>query len=112
MRQQRRALVEMLGVLPLNGACHCTVYLAARSLSWLPSATSCVNGCLKVYSATWSNRFSRSGNRSMRAANTACTVAGTSSRSIGVTRAAMARFDAERTEAAKRAIWASGCKSW
>ena len=33
-------------------------------------------------------------------------------REIGVSRAAMARFDAERKEAAKRTIWASGCKSW
>ena len=26
--------------------------------------------------------------------------------------AAMRRFDAERREAAKRTIWASGCRSW
>jgi cation diffusion facilitator CzcD-associated flavoprotein CzcO len=31
---------------------------------------------------------------------------------IGVSQAAMTRFDAERREAAKRTIWASGCRSW
>jgi cation diffusion facilitator CzcD-associated flavoprotein CzcO len=31
---------------------------------------------------------------------------------ICASRTAMARFDAERVEAAKRTIWASGCKSW
>lgn len=31
---------------------------------------------------------------------------------IGPSRAAMARFDAERRDAATRTIWASGCKSW
>jgi cation diffusion facilitator CzcD-associated flavoprotein CzcO len=31
---------------------------------------------------------------------------------ICATAAAMQRFDAERVEAAKRTIWASGCKSW
>ncbi len=31
---------------------------------------------------------------------------------IGVSRAAMERFDAERREAAKTTIWATGCKSW
>jgi cation diffusion facilitator CzcD-associated flavoprotein CzcO len=33
-------------------------------------------------------------------------------REIGVSPAAMARFDADRKEAAKHTIWASGCKSW
>ena len=33
-------------------------------------------------------------------------------REISVSRAAMDRFDAERREAAKHTIWASGCKSW
>jgi cation diffusion facilitator CzcD-associated flavoprotein CzcO len=33
-------------------------------------------------------------------------------REIAVTRDAMARFDAERREAAKRTIWATGCRSW
>jgi cation diffusion facilitator CzcD-associated flavoprotein CzcO len=31
---------------------------------------------------------------------------------IGASREAMARFDAERREAAKNTIWNSGCKSW
>jgi cation diffusion facilitator CzcD-associated flavoprotein CzcO len=31
---------------------------------------------------------------------------------VSVTRAAMQRFDAERREAAKRTIWATGCRSW
>jgi len=33
-------------------------------------------------------------------------------REISVSTAAMERFDAERQEAAKRTIWASGCRSW
>jgi len=33
-------------------------------------------------------------------------------REISVSRAAMDRFDAERREAAKKTIWASGCRSW
>jgi len=33
-------------------------------------------------------------------------------REVSVSREAMARFDAERREAAKRTIWASGCRSW
>lgn len=31
---------------------------------------------------------------------------------ISVTHAAMQRFDAERREAAKRTVWATGCRSW
>jgi len=31
---------------------------------------------------------------------------------VSVTHAAMQRFDAERREAAKRTIWATGCRSW
>jgi cation diffusion facilitator CzcD-associated flavoprotein CzcO len=31
---------------------------------------------------------------------------------VSVSQDAMARFDAERREAARRTIWASGCKSW
>ncbi len=31
---------------------------------------------------------------------------------IGVSRAAMQRFDADRAEAAKSTIWATGCRSW
>ena len=33
-------------------------------------------------------------------------------RAVSATAAAMTRFDAERIEAAKKTIWASGCKSW
>ena len=33
-------------------------------------------------------------------------------REVSVSPAAMARFDADRKQAAKRTIWASGCKSW
>jgi cation diffusion facilitator CzcD-associated flavoprotein CzcO len=33
-------------------------------------------------------------------------------RSLAASRAAMARFDAERREAARHTIWASGCRSW
>jgi cation diffusion facilitator CzcD-associated flavoprotein CzcO len=33
-------------------------------------------------------------------------------RAIAVSQAAMARFDAERREAAQRTIWATGCRSW
>jgi cation diffusion facilitator CzcD-associated flavoprotein CzcO len=33
-------------------------------------------------------------------------------RTVEVSPAAMERFDAERREAAKRTIWASGCRSW
>jgi cation diffusion facilitator CzcD-associated flavoprotein CzcO len=31
---------------------------------------------------------------------------------ISVSQAAMARFDAERREAARRTVWATGCRSW
>jgi cation diffusion facilitator CzcD-associated flavoprotein CzcO len=33
-------------------------------------------------------------------------------REVSVSRAAMRRFDADRVEAAKSTIWATGCKSW
>lgn len=33
-------------------------------------------------------------------------------REVSASHAAMARFDAERREAAKKTIWASGCRSW
>ena len=56
----------------------------ARRQARRPPRAAARRKSLPITDAICSSRFSRSGRRSMRAASSACTVAGTSSRSIGV----------------------------